>query len=172
MKTCLRLLAICLFAIGFSATNARADVTYTFSGTNDVPGADGLPVGFSYTAPDFLTGTPPPFGGTALNDAQLPSCLNCSTTDPVVVFQPFNGGIGDAIVFADINDQVSAYMFPLNSFGTPGSYSSILPFSSGTLDVTVNVPEPGSLALTLTGGIMLALVCFSRRKTAEVSQLA
>jgi hypothetical protein len=172
MKACLRLLTICLFVIGFSAIHARADVVYTFSGTNDTPGADGLPVAFTYTAPDFLTGTPPPYDGTALNAAQLQSCLNCSSIDPVVVFEPNNSGIGDAIIFADVNDQVSAYMFPLDSFGTPGSYSSVLPFSSGTLNVAVTVPEPGSLALTLTGGVMLALVCFSKRKAASGAQLA
>ncbi len=168
MKVCIRLLAICLLAIGFSATNARADVVYTFSGTNDTPGADGLAVGFTYTAPGFLTAP----AGTALNAAQLQSCINCSSTDPVAVFQPNNGGIGDSIVFADINDQVSAYLFPLDSFGTPGTYTSILPFGSGTLNVEVTVPEPSSVAMTLAGGVMLALVCFSKRKAANATQLA
>ena len=168
MKVCLRLIAICLFAIGLCATHARADVVYTFTGTNDTPGADGLPVGFTYTASDFLTAP----AGTALNAAQLQSCLNCSSTDPVAVFQPNTSGIGDAIIFTDINDEVSAFMFPLDSFGAPGTYTSILPFSSGTLNVQVTVPEPSELAMSLAGGIGLALVCFSKRRSFNAAQLA
>ncbi len=168
MKVYVRLLAICLFAIGFSATHARADVVYTFTGTNDTPGADGLTVGFTYTASDFLTAP----AGTELNAGQLQSCLNCSSTDPVAVFQPNTSGIGDAIIFADINDEVSAFMFPLDSFGAAGTYTSILPFASGTLNVAVTVPEPSSVAMTLAGGIMLALVCFSKRRSLNAAQLA
>ena len=184
MKVWLRLLTGCAFALVFLAATAHADVVYTFSGVNTAVGGDGAPVAFTYTAPDFLfqvdTQTEN-VNGTCINcvlllASQLDSCLNClvSPIYSAVGFSPtaFDGFLGSQLVFNDANEN-SVFMFPLGAFAVAGTYSSTTPFNSGTLTVSVvGVPEPDSLALSLTGGVLLALVCLSRQKAADATQLA
>lgn len=166
MNMRLGFLLACGLMVGLLTSTARADMLYTFSGVNNTPGADGLSVGFTYTAAEPLTGTPPPYNGTALYASQLDSCLNClvSSIVPAVVFMP-NNVFGDSIDFADINKVETAFFFPSGAFSTPGTYTSSSPFNSGTLTVT-RVPEPSSLSMVLGTGFMLGLALFRRKRIA------
>jgi hypothetical protein len=157
------LLLVIALAFCFTTTRAHADVIYTFTGTNDTPGADGLPVAFQYTAATFLTATPPPFFGTSISLAELDSCTNCNTTNPnTIVFEP-NNVVGDTIDFADINNIGTAFAFSFGAFANPGTYHSTSPFNTGTLTVTV-VPEPNSIIFSVIGaGLIFGFIALRRR---------
>ncbi len=142
---------ICVLVFALNTTPAHADSwIYTFSGTNTAPGGNGLSVAFQYSTPGPVTGFTPLFA------SQLSSCTNCmvSSIVPAVFFQP--GTVyGDQIQFNDVLNTASVFVFPLNTFLTPGTYNSGPAFNPGTLTVQV-VPEPSSIVLLLSalGGIV------------------
>lgn len=159
---------VCLLATGLMATSARADVTYSFSGTNDSTGDDSLAVGFQYTTSSFIT------SATSLLQSQLDSCLNCQNSlDPDVYIAPSVPDLGDLLQFNDSNEVSSFYQFVDGAFGAAGTYYSGGLFNNtGVLTVSVSVPEPSSVALTLVAGMMLALfVCFRREFVIAPSRL-
>jgi hypothetical protein len=165
------LLAICMLTIGLMATSARADVTYTFSGMNDSIGTGSEPIGFQFSSSTFITSL------TSLTQSQLSSCTNClNSPSPDVILAPNVPTLGDLLQFNDSNNVSSVFEFAAGSFGAVGTYQSGEDFNpTGTLTVAVSqvaVPEPGSVALTLVGGMMLALFAFLRRKPLAANPLA
>ena len=161
-------LAICVLAIGFLTTAARADVIYTFTGVTDAAGITPvIPVEFRYTSPDFLPGADAPENtGIVVFASQLDSCLNCMVSSIVHAVDfggnVFDGFQGSQIGFNDNLNRGTVFMFPLGAFATPGTYTSTTPFSSATLTV-VAVPEPNSLFMALICMMMLPSIYFWRR---------
>lgn len=163
----LLVLSFCLMSVGLFAAPARADVVYTFSGANNAPGGDSAAVGFQYIAPNFISSF------TSLYQSQLNSCKNCLVSSfPVVYFLPSNV-FGDSVVFDDVNNLGSVFMFSFGAFTAPGTYYSSSPFNSGTLTVsTAAVPEPRSLLFVLiSGGFMGLLFCIRQRKSALLQRM-
>jgi hypothetical protein len=160
------LLAICTLTIGLMATSARADVTYTFTGLNDSTGSSSEAVGFTFSSATFISGF------TQLTQSQLTSCTNClNSPNPDVFLAPNVPSFGDLLQFNDSNNVDSVFQFAAGAFGAVGTYQSGGSFNpTGTLKVAV--PEPGSVALTLVGGMMLALFAFLRRKPLAANPLA
>jgi hypothetical protein len=148
---------------------SKADtVTYTFSGTDNAPGGDGLIVAFQYTASGFLIPSPP---NVSLLASQLDSCTNCEASGiPAVVFQQQSLVFGDQIDFSDILDTGSAFAFPFGAFATPGTYYSTSPYNSGTL--IVSTPEPATLLLLSCGLSLLVGVSLLRRLRSTFSARA
>jgi len=159
-------LAIIALAIGFSSTAAHADVVYSLTGTNDGLGGDGLSVGFQFTTSSFITA--PPLG-TAVSTSQLTNCINCAVNSPIAaVFLP-SAIIGSALVFSDVNNAASVYMFTDGAFSAPGTYHSGGLFSTGTLTVSlVSVPEPSTVLFSLLSLGLLGFVLFGRSRLAQV----
>ena len=153
-------LVICAaFTLLATVPVARADsVTYTFTGTSDAVGGDGLSLAFQYTASGFIE---PPLGSfLVLLASQLDSCTNClvSSTVPAVAFSE-QGFFGDQVDFNDTFSLESVFAFPLGAFGTPGTYFSESPYNTGRLVVaTVVVPEPSAILLLGIGSLWLFLL--------------
>jgi hypothetical protein len=156
-------LVICALAVGFFATSARADVTYSFTGINSGLGGDNASVGFQYTTTSFINSL------TELTASQLTSCTHCLvSSNPTVYMAPVTF-LGDGVAFVDSNQVISAFLFGSSAFTSPGTYFSTgdLGTSSGKLVVsTVAVPEPGSIFLALMGVAILGLLIW--RKKPEV----
>jgi len=165
------LLAVCLTAVGLVSAPARADVTYTFTGTNDGRGGDGQTVGFQFTTSNFITSL------TSLLPSQLTSCTHCQAgSNPIVFLAPDIPTAGDGLQVNDSSNNAGYYLFSTGAFGTAGTYYSTTSSAFGGIvsdgKMVVSVPEPGSVAMTLGGAIMLALVCCFVRKPVNAGQLA
>jgi hypothetical protein len=158
------MLAILALAAGLMTATARADVTYTFSGTNDGIGGDNASVSFQYTSASFVNSF------TSLFKSQLNSCTNCSGSGQIVFFAP-NTFVGDGLGFYDAAGGFGAYVFNLGAFSSPGTYHSGGLFSTGTLTVsTVAVPEPATLLLAMISFAVLGFAMLIRRR--QTLQLA
>ena len=139
----------------------RADsVTYTFTGTSNALGGDGLSLAFQYTTSGFIEPNPASFF-LRLLASQLDSCTNCqvSSTFPAIAFSEQGPTFGDQIQFNDYTGHGSVFAFRLGAFEAPGTYFSPDPWNSGTLVVsTVVTPEPTTLFLLGIGSSWLFLL--------------
>jgi hypothetical protein len=163
-------LTLCMMGVGLATTSARADVTYSFTGVNDAWGGDNQNVAFTFTTSSFIDSF------TSLLSSQLSSCTNCQISfNPAVYMAPDVPYFGDALDFNDSFHNPNVYMFSTGAFGAVGTYYSGGLWNTGKLVVsnsTTAVPEPGTVAMTLAAGLMLATVCIFRRKPATISNLA
>jgi hypothetical protein len=152
---------VAVFAIGLflgSASFLRADVLYTFSGTTlGGPLPNGALQEFTFLSPVFIT-----------TDTLLPatSLTSCSTSYSVcggVGFRPDNFfGAHYSIIDFSVPNAGWFYYFPLDTFATVGTHSTLFNFNPGTLTVTVT-PEPSVNAFTGITLTMLLLLLGTRR---------
>lgn len=145
-------MSLCLLLL--TANVGFGEVIYQFSG-EPTGGSDEA---FQYTSPDYITS----FKAIPLVD--LDYCVGCTTEEDPIIFQPHIGKPGqDSLTFITSNgDIISAYVysFPLGSFETNGTYTSVS--NPGTIKVE-STPEP-RLAFAAVLGFGLLLVWHRRKQ--------
>jgi hypothetical protein len=122
-------------------------ILYTFIGTPNESNR-GTTEMFRYTAPDFVTASSPGIIIAGVPQlrlllSQLDSCTDCLTgiSVPDVIFFP----TFSEIQFNAFNNVGSAFLFPTETFTTPGTYNSRAapgPNVDSAVLTVVAVPEP------------------------------
>jgi hypothetical protein len=144
---------LCLLAAFLMTAAAHADsVQYIFAGT-DSSGEFPESEAFQLTVPDFID-APPDGSGVDFTCVQLDSSTNCSSPGIIFSDQSVLGAFSAQLQF-DSPIVGSIFDFPSAAFTTPGVYSSEAGGNSITGALTVQeAAEPGSLALTLSAGLL------------------
>lgn len=154
----------CLLAAFLIAAAAHAEsVVYTFIGTDNSGEVPELEA-FQLVVPDFID-TPPDGLGVDFTCDQLVSSTNCSSPGVLFSDQSVLGAFSAQLQF-DAPTVGSIFEFPADAFATPGSYSSE-PGEVNTGVLTVDeLPEPGSIELTLAGLLFLSIRVKKLRRAA------
>jgi hypothetical protein len=137
---------ILLVLISLTAVpSAKADVIYQFTGAAGccIAGSS-----FTYDSPELVT-TATSVPVASLADCTLVAPSFPSTACESVLFSP-GVGPGDFLQIFDPFGNSVGIAFPLGSFSTPGTYSSIGPYQQGLLRVTPT-PEPSTIILLGAG---------------------
>jgi hypothetical protein len=146
----------CLFVAFLIAAAAHAEsVVYSFIGTDNSGQVPELEE-FQLIVPDFID-TPPNGLGVAFTCDQLDSSINCGSPGVIFSDQAVLGAFSAQLQF-DAPTVGSIFEFPADAFATPGSYSSE-PGAVNTGSLTVDeLPEPGSIELTLGAGLLFLFI--------------
>jgi hypothetical protein len=158
----------CLLAAFLIATAAHAEsVIYTFIGTDNSGKVPELEA-FQLTVPDFID-TPPDGLGVDFTCDQLDSSTNCGSPGIIFSDQPVLGAFSAQLQF-DAPTVGSIFEFPADAFTTPGTFSSEASgVNTGSLTVD-ELPEPGSIELTLCAGLLFLCIRVKRLRGAAMAE--
>jgi uncharacterized protein (TIGR03437 family) len=150
---------------------AQCAVVYTFSGTTgSPPGTPPRSETCRYISPGFINSI------VSVGQAELTSCVNCAYG---ITFGPMtqNGVLGDSFDFGDVNNTMYIYQFPLGSFQTVGTHTTVANWENvGTLTVEVTpglaVVNAASFGGTSIAADEIVTVFSSERLTEETLSAA
>jgi hypothetical protein len=158
-----------LSLVVMTAGMARADIIYTLTGLTAVANPPQRIQTFTYVSPDYI------LTDRNVSAAELLSCTNCNPgLTTTISFTPITsfGVLGASTIrFFDVNNAEYLYPFLRGAFSADGVYGAlgaggkVSPDALNTGTLTVQSPEPSTIALIVSS--VLALTLLSRRRNAR-----